>query len=63
MPTNLYDAYWQWASRLPDKRFQSLEILQSFTNECKSSSIEAERVLKQVDLKVLPNIFIPNKRH
>ncbi|MCK4788310.1 MAG: DUF932 domain-containing protein [Desulfobacteraceae bacterium] len=54
MPTNLYDAHQQWASRPPDERFQSLETLQSFTNARKSSSIEAERVLKQVDLKVLP---------
>ncbi|MFH1699800.1 MAG: DUF932 domain-containing protein [Candidatus Zixiibacteriota bacterium] len=54
MPTNLYDAHRQWASRPPDERFSSLETLQSFTDARKSSSIEAERVLKMVDLKVLP---------
>lgn len=54
MPTNLYDAHRQWASRQPDERFKSLETLQSFTNARKGSSIEVERVLRQVDLKVLP---------
>ncbi len=63
MPTNLLDAHRQWASRPPDERFESLETLQSFTNSRKSSPIEAERVLKMVDLKVLPEGSIPNKRH
>ena len=48
MPTNLYEAHRQWASRLPDERFQSLEALHSFADARKSSSFEAERVLKQV---------------
>lgn len=31
MPTNLYDAHRQWASRPPDERFENLESLQIFT--------------------------------
>jgi len=54
MSTNLYDAHRQWAKRPPDERFQSLETLQAFTIARKSSSIEAERVLQMIDLKVLP---------
>lgn len=51
MSQNLYDSHRQWASRLPDERFKSLEALQSFTDARKSTSIEAERVLKTVYLK------------
>jgi len=54
MPTNLYDAHRQWALRPPDERFPSLEAIQNFTEARKRLSTEAERVLKQVELKVLP---------
>jgi len=54
MPTNLYDANRQWAMRPPDERFPNLEVLQNFTAARKKSSTEAERVLNQVELKVLP---------
>lgn len=54
MIINLYDAHRQWALRLPDERFPSLESLHSFTEDRKNFSIEAQRVPKQIDLKVLP---------
>jgi len=53
MPTNLYDAHRQWATRPADERFENLESLQAFTENRKKSSVESERALKDVNLKVL----------
>ncbi len=54
MPTNLYDAHLQWASRPPDERFQTLDSLHGFVKGRKAASSEAERILDQLELKVLP---------
>lgn len=43
MPTNLYDAHKQWASRPADERFENLESLQIFTEAGKKTSIESPK--------------------
>ena len=43
MTANLYDAHRQWAQRLPDERFESLEDLLDHAKSRKDMSREAER--------------------
>jgi uncharacterized protein DUF932 len=54
MPTNLYEAHRQWATRPADERFENLESLQIFTETRKNASSESERTLREVNLKVMP---------
>ncbi len=50
MPTNLYDAHKEWASRPADERFDNLESLQIFTETRKKLSIKS---LNKRDYKIV----------
>lgn len=56
--TNLYNAHHQWAIRLPDERFPTLEELYAFTKARKERSSEEVRNLEHVELKVTPDCAI-----